>query len=84
MTFLAARLFNTGNLLIANTIQFDEVTKLSANIAINGCYANAQSDGFDEVTQPVGIPLRILSNGSIQTGNVSGSNGIFDEVTGIT
>jgi hypothetical protein len=80
MAFLAARLFNTGNLLLANTIQFDEVTYSNARIANSACFASV----FDEVTQPVNVPLRILTDGTMQTGNVSGSNGIFDEVTGIT
>jgi hypothetical protein len=80
MTFLAARLYNTGNLLIANTIQFDEVTYSNARIANAACYAGL----LDEVTQPAGVPLRILNNGTMQTGNIAGSNGIFDEYTGIS
>jgi hypothetical protein len=80
MAFLAARLFNTGNLLIANTIQFDEVTYSNAKVANSACYSSL----FDEVTQPANIPLRILTNGTMQTGNIAGANGIFDEVTGIS
>lgn len=80
MAFLAARLFNTGNLLIANTIQFDEVTYSNARIANSACFTSL----LDEVTQPASVPLRILTDGTMQTGNIAGSNGIFDEVTGIT
>jgi hypothetical protein len=80
MTFLAARLLSTGNLMIANTIQFDEVTYSNVHIAQNGCYAGL----LDEVTQPANVPMRILNNQTIQTGNVAGANGIFDEYTGIS
>ena len=73
MTFLAARLLNTGNLLIANNIQFDEVTYSNAHIAQSACYAGL----FDEVTGP-GVPLRITTNGTMQV------QGIFDEYTGIS
>ena len=73
MTFLAARLLNTGNLLIANTIQFDEVTYSNARIASTACYAGL----LDEVTAPAGVPMRILADGTIQV------DGIFDEYTGI-
>jgi hypothetical protein len=83
MAFLAARLLKTGNLLIANTIQFDEVSNTTTRIANSACFASGPV-GFDEVTQPANVPLRILTDGTMQTGNVSGSNGIFDEVTGIT
>jgi hypothetical protein len=79
MTFLAARLLNTGNLLIANTIQFDEVTYSNVHIAQTACYVGL----LDEVTQPANVPMRILNNQTIQTGNVSGANGIFDEYSGI-
>jgi hypothetical protein len=73
MTFLAARLTNIGNLLIANTIQFDEVTYSNAHIAQSACYAGL----FDEVTGP-SVPLRITNTGTILV------QGIFDEVTGIS
>ena len=54
MTFLAARLLNTGNLLIANTYS-------NAHIAQSACYAGL----FDEVTGP-SVPLRITTNGTMQ------------------
>ena len=73
MTFLAARLTNAGNLLIANTIQFDEVTYSNAHIAQSACYAGL----FDEVTSP-NVPLRITNSGTMLV------QGIFDEVTGIS
>jgi hypothetical protein len=73
MAFLAARLLNTGNLLIANTIQFDEVTYSNARIANGACYASQ----FDEVTGP-GVPLRITTSGTMLV------SGIFDEYTGIS
>jgi len=73
MTFLAARLENTGNLLIANTIQFDEVTFSNAQIASSACYAGL----FDEVTGS-GVPLRITNQGTMLV------MGIFDEHTGIS
>jgi hypothetical protein len=73
MAFLAARLLNTGNLLIANTIQFDEVTYSNASIAQSACYAGL----FDEVTGP-SVPLRITNTGTMLV------QGIFDEVTGIS
>jgi hypothetical protein len=73
MTFLAARLLNTGNLMLANTIQFDEVTYNDAHIAQSSCYAGL----FDEVTGP-GVPLRITSTGTMLV------SGIFDEYTGIS
>ncbi len=80
MAFLAARLFNTGNLLLANTIQFDEVTYSNTRIANSACFTSL----LDEVTQPASVPLRILPDGTMQTGNISGVKGIFDEVTGIS
>jgi hypothetical protein len=74
MTFLAARLYNTGNLLIANTIQFDETTYSNAHIANSACYAGL----FDEVTGTGNAAYRITSTGTMLVA------GIFDEHTGIS
>ena len=70
---IAVRLFSTGILTTAGAIQFDEVAQSSASIQSTVVYSSL----FDEVSSP-GVPMRILSNGSIQVSN------IFDEVTGIT
>ena len=69
---LTARLFSTGTLAIANTMQFDEIAQNTASIQSTVVYSSL----FDEVSQTA-VAMRILSNGSIQVSN------IFDEVTGI-
>ena len=70
---ISARLFSTGTLAIANTMQFNEIAQNTASIQSNVVYSSL----FDEVSQSA-VAMRILSNGSIQ---VSTS---FDEVTGIS
>jgi hypothetical protein len=42
---LAARIYNTGNLLISNSNQFDEVTYSNSKIANSAVYSGL----FDEV-----------------------------------
>jgi len=70
---ISARLFSTGTLAIANTMQFNEIAQNNASIQSNVVYSSL----FDEVSQSA-VAMRILSNGSIQVSN------IFDEVTGIS
>jgi hypothetical protein len=69
---VAARLFSTGTLAIANTMQFDEIAQSTASIQQTVVYSSL----FDEVSQSA-VAMRILSNGSIQVSN------IIDEVTGL-
>jgi hypothetical protein len=71
---LAARIYNTGNLLISNSNQFDEVTYSNSKIANSAVYSGL----FDEVSGTGGVPMRICANGTMQV------SGIFDEYTGIS
>jgi hypothetical protein len=72
---LAARLYNTGNLLINNANQLDEVTYGNSKIANSAVYSGL----FDEVSNNGGAtPMRICANGTMQV------SGIFDEYTGIS
>jgi len=70
---VTTRLFSTGILAIDNTMQFDEISQSTASIQSTVVYSSL----FDEVSQTA-VPMRILSNGSIQVSN------IFDEVTGVS
>jgi hypothetical protein len=69
---VSARLFSTGTLAIANTMQFDEIAQNTASIQQTVVYSSL----FDEVSQSA-VAMRILSDGSIQVSN------IIDEVTGL-
>lgn len=70
-----ARITKTGNILVANTSSFDEVTQTRIGVSSTAFYAAE----FDEITLAAGaIPARFTKLGNVQIA------GVLDEITGIT